>query len=209
MRSVGFVSGGALGRAAPRFANADPTCRKRAVAASRRAKCSMGMRNIPAVDDGFVNCRGCGSDVVVDMSEFMVRDYTVVRCRECGRRWEAEFADVDVLYEGQIRKATEVVEDQNKKGPKPVTKVSYARRSIRIWVGNLPVKVGDADLQAMFERYGDVKSARVIYDRNTSRSRGFGFVEMADEGEGRAAIQDLDGNRDFGSKIVVRQAESY
>ena len=57
---------------------------------------------------------------------------------------------------------------------------------MNIYVGNLPFSANDADLRNMFASYGDVTSASVITDRDTGRSRGFGFVELADEGAARA-----------------------
>jgi RNA recognition motif-containing protein len=68
----------------------------------------------------------------------------------------------------------------------------------RIYVGNLPFNTTDADLEELFARHGNVVSARVITDRETGRSRGFGFVEMeADAAE--EAIRVLDG-KDFGGR---------
>ncbi|KAJ8906905.1 hypothetical protein NDN08_003389 [Rhodosorus marinus] len=170
-----------------------------------RSRLSM---NVPGSGTGFVNCRRCGSDVVVEFSIFGADEVADVRCPECGRKWTADFVDVDVLFEGKIQKATELLVQKKTGNEQAAQVIGNYRRAIRIWVGNLPARIGDEDLRAMFDRYGDVTSARVIYDRNTSRSRGFGFVEMADEGEGRAAIQDLDGNYDLGRKIAVRQADA-
>ena len=63
----------------------------------------------------------------------------------------------------------------------------------RIYVGNLPYSADDAQLQQMFTQYGTVVDARVITDRNTGQSKGFGFVEMSTEEEARAAIAGLNG----------------
>lgn len=63
---------------------------------------------------------------------------------------------------------------------------------MRIYVGNLPFSTDDNQLRATFEAHGAVMSAAVIMDRDTGRSRGFGFVEMSDE-DGRKAIEALNG----------------
>lgn len=77
--------------------------------------------------------------------------------------------------------------------------------SKRIYVGNLSFSTTDEELEELFARYGAVTSARVITDRDTGRSRGFGFVEMADGAD--AAIQALDG-QDFGGRALrVNEAQ--
>ena len=77
---------------------------------------------------------------------------------------------------------------------------------MNIFVGNLAYSTGDAELRAAFEQYGRVDSARVINDRETNRSRGFGFVEMPNDNEGRAAIQALDGSDLGGRPIKANEA---
>ncbi len=77
---------------------------------------------------------------------------------------------------------------------------------MNIYVGNLAWEVRDEDLRAAFETYGEVKSARVISDNMTGRSRGFGFVEMGDHAAGEKAINALN-NRDLkGRAIKVNEA---
>lgn len=71
---------------------------------------------------------------------------------------------------------------------------------MNIYVGNLPYNTTANDLENLFSPFGPVSSAAVINDRETGRSRGFGFVEMDDEG-GRKAIQELDGS-DFGGRSL-------
>jgi len=77
---------------------------------------------------------------------------------------------------------------------------------MNIFVGNLAYTTGDNDLRAAFEQYGRVDSARVINDRETNRSRGFGFVEMQNDNEARTAIQALDGSEIGGRAIKVNEA---
>lgn len=77
---------------------------------------------------------------------------------------------------------------------------------MNIFVGNLPYQTEDNDLQAAFEAYGAVDSARVIKDRDTGRSRGFGFVEMPEEEQGQAAIEALNGSDMGGRALTVNKA---
>lgn len=77
---------------------------------------------------------------------------------------------------------------------------------IKLYVGNLPWSVNDAGLRDMFSEYGDVQSASVITDRETGRSRGFGFVEFASREDGEAAINNANGKSIDGRAIVVNEA---
>jgi RNA recognition motif-containing protein len=78
---------------------------------------------------------------------------------------------------------------------------------MNIYVGNLPYTMKDEDLRATFEPYGAVMSAKVVMDRETNRSKGFGFVEMADQGESEAAIKALDGQPLNGRPLRVNPAK--
>jgi RNA recognition motif-containing protein len=78
--------------------------------------------------------------------------------------------------------------------------------SKNIYVGNLAWAVSDDELRSMFEQFGEVTSARVIEDRETGRSRGFGFVEMDDEGA-QQAIQALNGADSHGRNLKVNEAQ--
>ena len=76
----------------------------------------------------------------------------------------------------------------------------------KLYVGNLAYGVGDADLQRMFEAHGTVQSAQVIMDRDTGRSKGFGFVEMSSDQEAQAAIAALSGKEVDGRALTVNEA---
>ncbi len=78
---------------------------------------------------------------------------------------------------------------------------------MKIFVGSLPFSVQDDDLREYFEEYGEVTSATVIMDKISGRSRGFGFVEMADDAEAQKAIEELNGAELSGRTIVVNKAE--
>ena len=73
--------------------------------------------------------------------------------------------------------------------------------SIKIYVGNLSFDSNEADLKGLFAPYGEVESAKVIVDKFTNRSRGFGFVEMTNREEGLKAIQALD-SKDLGGRSL-------
>ena len=76
----------------------------------------------------------------------------------------------------------------------------------KLYVGNLAYGVTDSDLQQLFEPYGSVQSAQVIVDRDTGRSKGFGFVEMGSDQEAQAAIAALNGKEVEGRALTVNEA---
>jgi hypothetical protein len=78
---------------------------------------------------------------------------------------------------------------------------------MNIFVAKLNFRTSSEDLQAAFEQFGEVTSAKVIMDRETGRSKGYGFVEMADDESGRKAVDTLDGAELDGATIVVKEAE--
>ena len=77
----------------------------------------------------------------------------------------------------------------------------------KLYVGNLGYGVTDRDLSKMFEAHGTVESAQVIMDRDTGRSKGFGFVEMKTEQEAQAAIAALNGQDAGGRSLTVNEAK--
>lgn len=77
---------------------------------------------------------------------------------------------------------------------------------MNLYVGNLSWGVTDAELQAAFSAHGEVSSCRIMVDRETNRSRGFGFVEMPDDAQANAAISALDGTEMKGRAISVKEA---
>ncbi len=79
--------------------------------------------------------------------------------------------------------------------------------SKKLFVGSLPWAVNDEALKEAFESYGNVVSAKVVTDRQTGRSRGFGFVEMESDSEASAAIEALNGSDLNGRNIVVNEAK--
>jgi RNA recognition motif-containing protein len=78
---------------------------------------------------------------------------------------------------------------------------------MNIYVSNLSFNVQDEDLKEFFAEYGEVTSAKVILDKFTNKSRGFGFVEMSDDTAGQKAIQELDGAQVEGRAITVTVAK--
>jgi len=79
--------------------------------------------------------------------------------------------------------------------------------SVQIYAGNLSYKMTDDSLQKLFEQHGQVASVKIIRDRETGRSKGFGFVEMADGDEADKAIQSLNGTEVDGRNIRVNLAK--
>ena len=77
---------------------------------------------------------------------------------------------------------------------------------MKLYVGNLPYAISESDLNDLFVEYGNVVSAKIITDRETGRSKGFGFVEFNDKAAGEAAIEALNGKEMKGRGLVVNEA---
>jgi RNA recognition motif-containing protein len=76
----------------------------------------------------------------------------------------------------------------------------------KLFVGSLPYSVTDQDLEDLFKQFGDVTSAKVIFDRETNRSKGFGFVEFDDDDAAKKAVDQLNNSDMQGRTIVVNEA---
>lgn len=76
----------------------------------------------------------------------------------------------------------------------------------KLYVGNLPYQVRDSDLEQTFSQFGQVTSAKVMMERETGRSKGFGFVEMGSDAEAQAAIEGMNGQSMGGRSVVVNEA---
>jgi RNA recognition motif-containing protein len=77
----------------------------------------------------------------------------------------------------------------------------------KVYVGNLSFDAREDDLHQLFSQFGDVESVAIITDRDTGRSRGFGFVEMRDDNAGREAIAALNGQEHGGRQLTVNEAK--
>lgn len=77
---------------------------------------------------------------------------------------------------------------------------------MNIYVGNMSYSTKEEDLNDLFSQFGTVEAARIIIDRHTQRSKGFGFVEMAEDGEAEKAISELNGKEFMGRELKVNQA---
>ncbi|MEK7625905.1 MAG: RNA-binding protein [Patescibacteria group bacterium] len=77
----------------------------------------------------------------------------------------------------------------------------------RLFVGSLPYKLTEDEMKDFFAQVGEVVSVRIITDRDTGRSKGFGFVEMAEDSAGDAAIADLNGKELLGRPITISEAK--
>jgi len=76
----------------------------------------------------------------------------------------------------------------------------------KLYVGNLPYSFRDSDMEQAFSQYGTVSSAKVMMERDTGRSKGFGFVEMGSDAEAQAAIEGMNGQQVGGRGLVVNEA---
>jgi RNA recognition motif-containing protein len=92
-----------------------------------------------------------------------------------------------------------------REGPRPVSFLE-ALMGKKLYVGNLAYGVTDSSLEQMFAAHGTVQSAQVIIDRDTGRSKGFGFVEMSSDQEAQAAIGALNGSQIEGRSLTVNEA---
>ena len=79
-------------------------------------------------------------------------------------------------------------------------------KTMNIYVANIPFKASEQELKGLFEEYGEVSSAKIIMDKVTQRSRGFGFIEMTDDAAARQAITSLNGFNFLGKTLVVNEA---
>ena len=77
---------------------------------------------------------------------------------------------------------------------------------MNIYVGSLNFKMTEADLREKFEEYGEVTSAKIIFDKYSGKSKGFGFVEMPNEAEAKKAIEELNGAEIQGLRIIVNES---
>ena len=77
---------------------------------------------------------------------------------------------------------------------------------MNIYVANIPFKASEDELRELFEQHGEVSSVKIILDRETNRSRGFGFVEMSDEESAKQAINALNGYSFIGKELLVNEA---
>ncbi|HNP94972.1 MAG TPA: RNA-binding protein [Cyclobacteriaceae bacterium] len=77
---------------------------------------------------------------------------------------------------------------------------------MNIYVANIPWKASEEELKTLFSQYGEVDSAKIITDKFTQRSRGFGFVEMKDDSAAKQAIAELNGKDFMGKNLVVNEA---
>jgi len=78
---------------------------------------------------------------------------------------------------------------------------------MNIFVGSLPFNLQESELQGVFEEYGEVSSCKIITDKFSGRSKGFGFIEMSDDEAAKKAIEELNGAEIGGRAIVVNEAE--
>ena len=77
---------------------------------------------------------------------------------------------------------------------------------MNLYVGNLSYEMSEEKLRSEFAEYGEVQSAKIITDKFTGRSRGFGFVEMTSDDEGKKAMEELNGKDCEGRQLVVNEA---
>ena len=95
---------------------------------------------------------------------------------------------------------------KNKEARRSEKPAERIEKVMNIYVGNLPYSTDRDALREIFAAYGEVSAARIVNDRETGRSKGFGFVEMPDDAQARQAIEALNGSDIGGRKAVVNEA---
>ncbi len=78
---------------------------------------------------------------------------------------------------------------------------------MNLYIGNIPYSISEGELTQLFANFGEVSSLNVVKDKMTGRSKGFGFVEMPDDGAATAAMNDLNGKEVNGRKLIVNEAK--
>ncbi|GFP99043.1 28 kDa ribonucleoprotein chloroplastic [Phtheirospermum japonicum] len=119
---------------------------------------------------------------------------------------EAERA-VEIMHRFDVKGRFLIVEKASPKGTRPERAPRSFEPSYRIYAGNLPWTMDESRLEQIFSEYGKVVKAEVVSDRETGKSRGFGFVVMSSESEMNDAIANLDGKSVDGRAILVNVAE--
>ena len=84
--------------------------------------------------------------------------------------------------------------------------IALTHHTVKLYVGNISFTITEADLQHIFEQFGSVREIKVVTDRETGQPRGFAFVTMGNDAEGRAAIKSLDGKEFGGRPLKVNEA---
>lgn len=160
---------------------------------------------------GFVSCKRCGTDVPISLTPFARGEGVIaVTCPECRTDFEADAASAMALDGGDIVPVDASLAAARAADPRlaaTAAAAAVAAEGVKLYVGGLPPRVDGAALERLFEPYGDVLDAVVVSDRDTRRSRGFGFVTLRGEGPARAAAESLNAARPFGRKMSVRPAE--
>lgn len=197
-----FVAPASIGRA-PRFASERAVCQRSrrvsrcgtTIVAARRAR-------IDQSDEAFVTCVGCGSDQIVSAQSLVREGSSNVQCRECGAKWTAYAVDAMTITGAKLSGGAAG-------GAAGSEKELAAVKGIKLWVGGLAPKVDSESLRSEMEEFGEVRDASVVYDRNTGRSRGFGFVTIVGESAASAAIDMLSGDSmsRLGRRLTVREAQ--
>ncbi|GAB0492124.1 hypothetical protein MMPV_003383 [Pyropia vietnamensis] len=159
---------------------------------------------------GFVSCKRCGTDVSISLIPFARGEAVInVTCHECGAKFEANAASAIALDGGDIVSVDASLAAARAADPQlraSAAAAEIAAEGVKLYVGGLPPRVTAAALERLFEPYGDVLDAVVVSDRDTRRSRGFGFVTLRGEGPARAAAEALNAATPFGRKMSVRPA---
>lgn len=153
-------------------------------------------------DEAFVTCLSCGADEITSAAALLRAGAARVTCGQCGATWTARAGDA-LTSTGSALVGARGADARSDGDEEPAQRVG-----VKLFVGGLGPKVGGDALRAAMEEFGEVTEARVVYDRVTGRSRGFGFVTMVGRAAASAAVDVLSGDSStpLGRRLKIREA---
>lgn len=192
------------------FRNRPPICsqilgpRQSVPSRARRASANVSMarrQRVDPSDEAFVTCTSCGSDEITSASNIIRKGTAILTCSQCNTTWTARASDALTTTGTLLVNHDAASENENEEETLKVL-------GVKLFVGGLSPKVNDAALRAALEEFGEVREARVVYDRVTGRSRGFGFATMVGK-SAAAAVMDVlsgDSSTSLGRRLKIREA---
>lgn len=154
-------------------------------------------------DEAFVTCTSCGSDEITSAESIIRNGTAVVTCTQCRNTWTARADDALTITGAPL-----VNHEGGGAGGNGEMEEEVARNmGVKLFVGGLGPKVDSDALRAALEEFGEVREAKVVYDRVTGRSRGFGFVTVVGKSAASAAMDVLsDSSTALGRRLKIREA---
>ncbi|PXF44783.1 Glycine-rich RNA-binding protein 3, mitochondrial [Gracilariopsis chorda] len=152
-------------------------------------------------DEAFSTCPSCGSDEPISASQILEKGSLIVRCSQCRTRFTATAKDALTVTGAPLRESAEHADEgQNAEEDPNVV-------GVKLYISGLSPKVDSDVLRNTVAEFGEVTYSRVVFDRVTGRSKGFGFVTVRGKSTAAAVIDILNGDsRRLGTRLRVREA---